>query len=108
MANDVISGGFAIEDIDNPNVVRAAKAALEAYNNKQHRPHEYYFWKVTQAESQLVAGTNYRIIFKALKSHPHGTDGWIALKCNALVFESFEDELLIRSVDCKTIFKNIT
>lgn len=99
--DNILAGGFGDADTNDPKVVRAAKVALDAFSAK----HETLavlgiaLDKVTKAEAQSVAGTNYQLKFDArLKSN------WLfKFSCHALVYQNFDYVLSVTSVDCKLV-----
>lgn len=96
--NNGIPGGFGVEDTNDPTVIRAANLALEAYKARQGTlaVSGIVFDKVTKAESQVVAGTNYRLKFEA-----RWNMSWFSkYVCDAIVYRNFKDELSVTSVDC--------
>lgn len=99
MANYVPVGTFQCEDTEQPDVVGAAKEALKFYNEQTGT--EYVLWEVTKAETQVTAGRNYRLTFKA-----HFHQGCILrdpVKCHALVFKNLQNKLSVKKIDCKPI-----
>lgn len=97
MTNE-IAGGFGEENPNDPTVIRAAKLALDAYIEKHRKIPgvDILFDKVTKAEAQAVAGTNYRLKFDA-----RVTLGFSKYLCDALVYQSFDHKLSVLNVDCK-------
>ncbi|XP_031492927.1 cysteine proteinase inhibitor 1-like [Nymphaea colorata] len=63
-------GGFhPIPDVkNNKHVQELGKFAVAEFNKKHHEAAALVFVEVVEAQSQVVAGTNYRLLIKALKA----------------------------------------
>lgn len=95
----ILAGGFGDANPHDRRVIRAAKAALEAYKAKHGTLAALgiAFDKVTKAEMQIVAGWIYRLKFDAhLKM-----DFFSKYSCDALVTEDLDKVLSVTKVDCK-------
>ncbi|XP_031493253.1 cysteine proteinase inhibitor 3-like [Nymphaea colorata] len=63
-------GGFhPVQDVkNNKHVQELGKFAVAEFNKKHHEAAALVFVEVVEAQSQVVAGTNYRLLIKALKA----------------------------------------
>ncbi|XP_070678095.1 cysteine proteinase inhibitor 1-like [Malus domestica] len=61
-----IGGWKPIEDVSDPEVLEAAEFAVSEYNTKQAKAqNKLVFETVLRGETQLVAGTNYKLFISA-------------------------------------------
>ncbi|XVE50998.1 hypothetical protein DITRI_Ditri02bG0002200 [Diplodiscus trichospermus] len=76
---DAVVGGWTqIENIKDPHVTEIAEFAVSEYNNQSKTSLKLV--KVVKGETQVVAGTNYRLVLKA-------TDGSATKTYQAIVWE---------------------
>ncbi|XVF28022.1 hypothetical protein REPUB_Repub14bG0159500 [Reevesia pubescens] len=61
--NDLVGGWTAIENIKDPHVTEIAQFAVSEYNKQTHASLKLV--KVVKGDTQVVAGTNYRLVLKA-------------------------------------------
>ncbi|XP_031493254.1 cysteine proteinase inhibitor 1-like [Nymphaea colorata] len=89
----IAPGGFQpIPDVkNNKHVQELGKFALTGYNKEHHdEAVALVFVEVVQAQSQVVAGTNYKLLIKALKA------GYVK-HYKALVYEKPWEEVKTRA-----------
>lgn len=86
---------------DDPDVVRAAKAAVAAYKPKSpiHR-FRYDDCKITKAEKLNVNGYYYRLKITCIYYIPF--DITAVVTCDALVHNSLPTELSVKKMHCET------
>ncbi|XP_026315338.1 uncharacterized protein LOC113226799 [Hyposmocoma kahamanoa] len=95
-----MKGGFNTVKTDDPDVVRAAKAAVAA-----HKPESavdrfrYDDCKITKAEKQVVNGYNYRLKITCIYYVP--LDITAVAECDALVYNSITSELAVKKMKCE-------
>ncbi|KAK8478710.1 hypothetical protein V6N13_096962 [Hibiscus sabdariffa] len=73
-----VGGWTPIKDINDPHVVEIAKFAVDEYNKKGNT--SLTLVTVVSGETQVISGTNYRLILKA-------TDGTATKTYQAIVWE---------------------
>ncbi|KAF3788278.1 Cysteine proteinase inhibitor 5 [Nymphaea thermarum] len=66
----IAPGGFQpIPDVkNNKHVQELGKFAVTGYNKEHHEAAALVFVEVVEGQSQVVAGTNYKLLIKALKA----------------------------------------
>ncbi|KAI6188551.1 Cystatin domain-containing protein [Aphelenchoides besseyi] len=58
---DVLVGGWSEEDVNSDIIKEFAKKAVNKLNKQSNDMHQHIVTKILSAESQVVAGTNYKI-----------------------------------------------
>jgi hypothetical protein len=87
-----IAGGFGSADIKDPEVIGAAKFALETKNIGMNRSgtRAYGLLEIQKAEVQVVAGLNYRVCFKVKL-------GSIIRSADVLVYKNLQNKYSLSS-----------
>jgi hypothetical protein len=87
-----ITGGFGNADIKNPEVIAAAKYALAVknYEMKRSGTRAYTLLEIEKAQTQVVAGLNYRVCIKVKL-------GSILRTADALVYQNLQQEYSLSS-----------
>ncbi|CAN4105986.1 unnamed protein product [Withania somnifera] len=72
----LLGGWSRIKNTNDHQVVEIAKFAVDQYNKESKS--ELVFKKVVEGETQVVAGTNYRLVI-AVKDRGYGNDKYLAV-----------------------------
>jgi hypothetical protein len=87
-----MTGGFSNADLKNPEVITAAKFALETKNSSMNRTgaRAYTLLEIEKAQVQVVAGLNYRVCIKIKL-------GSILRTADALVYKNLQNQQSLSS-----------
>ncbi|XP_069811479.1 cystatin-like [Dendropsophus ebraccatus] len=104
--NDAIIGGYNGADVNDMEVIKAAKFAVKEYNKKHNN--KYKLIQITSAEKQVVNGYNYKMYIKIGKrrckkdydSLSCDSEYSKILNCRFVVYKSLQGSYTLTSQQC--------
>lgn len=84
MEYSISCGGYTICDTNNDKIIKITNFAIEKINEKNNNDDKFKLNKIVKAECQIVAGSNYKIVFIMNKIDDKRKTNFY---CNILVYE---------------------
>lgn len=94
LAQAQIAGGYSITDIKSPDVIAAANYAVKRQAKK--RGVKIKFMSINKAETQVVAGLNYRLCIN-VEVKAKGKKTYTPMFVQAIVFKNLEQKFSLTS-----------